>query len=161
MGTAQEGLIAAVMLLGLFGVAAPGVPGTLLCWAALLWWATSRHTGLTWAVLAAATGVLAVGQVVVWLMPSRRIRDSGVDWRAVLTATGVAVAGFFVVPVLGAVVGFVGAFYVRDRVRHGGGHRAAWAATRRTMRAVGGSVLVELMACLLVTGAWLGAVIAG
>jgi hypothetical protein len=29
------------------------------------------------------------------------------------------------------------------------------------MRAVGGSVLVELMACLLVTGTWLGAVIAG
>lgn len=161
MGTAQEGLIAAVMLLGLFGVAAPGVPGTLLCWAALLWWATQQHTGLTWAVLAAATGVLAVGQVVVWLMPSRRIRDSGVDWQAVLTATGVAVAGFFVVPVLGAVLGFVGAFYLRDRVRLGGGHRAAWAATRRTMRAVGGSVLVELMACLLVTGAWLGAVIAG
>jgi hypothetical protein len=104
--------------------------------------------------------VLAVGQVVVWLMPSRRIRDSGVDWRTMMTATGVAVAGFFLVPVLGAVLGFVGTLYVRDRVRLGS-RRAAWAATRRTMRAVGGSVLVELLACLLVAGAWLGAVIAG
>jgi uncharacterized protein YqgC (DUF456 family) len=160
MGTAQVCLIGAVMLLGLLGVAAPGVPGTLLCWAAVLWWATLEHTSLTWGVLAAATGVLAVGQVVVWLMPSRRIRDSGVDWQTVMTAACVGIAGFFLVPVLGAVLGFVGTLYVRDRVRLGG-YRGAWAATRRTMRAVGGSVLVELMACLLVAGAWIGAAIAG
>ena len=34
-------------------------------------------------------------------------------------------------------------------------------ATRRVMRTVGGSVLVELLACLLVAGTWAGAVIAG
>jgi uncharacterized protein YqgC (DUF456 family) len=161
MGTAQASLIGAVMLLGLVGVSAPGVPGTLLVWAAVLWWATLRHTGLTWGVLAAATGVLALGQVVVWLMPSRRIRDSGLSWRNVITAGAWGIAGFFLVPVLGGVLGFVGSLYVRERVRLGGGHRTAWGATRRAMRAVGGSVLVELMACLLVTGAWLGAVIAG
>jgi uncharacterized protein YqgC (DUF456 family) len=161
MGTAQVCLIGAVMLLGLVSVPAPGVPGTLLCWAAVLWWATLEHTALTWGVLAAATGVLALAQVVVWLMPPRRIRESGVGWQDVMTAGAVAVAGFFLVPVVGAVLGFVGTFYVRDRARLGGGHRSAWAATRRTMRTVGGSVLVELMACLLVAGTWLGAVIAG
>lgn len=161
MGTAQVCLIGAVILLGLVGVAAPGVPGTLLCWAAVLWWATLEHTSLTWGVLAAATGLLAVAQVLVWLMPSRRIRDSGVTWRTVLTATGVAIGCFFVLPVLGAVLGFIGTIYVRERVRLGGGHRTAWTATRRAMRTVGGSVLVELLACLMVTGAWIGAVVAG
>jgi hypothetical protein len=161
MGTAQVCLIGAVMLLGIVGVSAPGVPGTLLCWAAVLWWATSEHTSLTWGVLAGATGVLVVAQVVVWLMPSRRIRDSGVSWRTVMAASGVAIPGFFVLPVLGAPLGFAGAVYVHERVRLGGGHRTAWTATRRVMRTVGGSVLVELMACLLVTGAWVWAVIAG
>jgi uncharacterized protein YqgC (DUF456 family) len=160
MGTAQVCLIGAVMLLGVVGVSAPGVPGTLLCWAAVLWWATSEHTTLTWGVLAGATGLLAVAQVVLWLMPSRRIRDSGVTWRTVMIASGVATAGFFLVPVLGAPLGFTGAIYVHERVRIGG-HRAAWSATRRVMRTVGGSVLVELMACLIVTGAWVGAVVAG
>ncbi|WP_435132241.1 DUF456 domain-containing protein [Actinacidiphila sp. bgisy144] len=160
MGTAQVCLIGAVMLLGVVGVSAPGVPGTLLCWAAVLWWATSEHTTLTWGVLAGATGLLAVAQVVLWLMPSRRIRDSGVTWRTVMIASGVATAGFFLVPVLGAPLGFTGAVYVHERVRIGG-HRAAWSATRRVMRTVGGSVLVELMACLIVTGAWVGAVVAG
>jgi uncharacterized protein YqgC (DUF456 family) len=161
MGTAQAGLIGAVMLLGLLGVAVPGVPGTLLCWAALLWWATSEHTGLTWGVLAGATGLLAVAQVVVRLLPARRIRDSGVTWRTVIDAGAVAIAGFFLVPVLGAIAGFVGSIYVTERVRLGGGHRTAWTATRRAMRTVGGSVLVELLACLMVTGTWLIATVAG
>lgn len=34
-------------------------------------------------------------------------------------------------------------------------------STRAVMRAVGTSVLVELFACLLVAGAWLGAVLSG
>ncbi|MFI0719430.1 DUF456 domain-containing protein [Streptomyces sp. NPDC021224] len=160
MGTAQTGLIGVVMLLGLVCVPVPGVPGTLLCWAAVLWWATSEHTSLTWGVLAGATGVLAVAQVALWLLPNRRIRASGLTWRTVIDAGAVAIAGFFLVPVLGAVLGFVGCLYVSQRVRLGGGHRAAWGATRTAMRAVGTSVLVELLACLLVAGTWLGAVIA-
>ncbi len=159
MGTAQLILIGAVMLLGLISVPAPGVPGALMCWAALLWWAVSEHSGLTWAVLAGATGVLALGQVLVWIMPSRRIRDSGVGWRTVMSAGRVAVLGFFLLPVLGGPLGFVGAIYGHERVRLGGGHRAAWSATRRVMRTVGSSVLVELMACLLVTASWLAAVV--
>lgn len=159
MGTAQAILIGAVLLLGLVGVAVPGVPGTLLCWAAVLWWATSEHTTLTWGVLAGATGLLAVAQVVVWRMPPRRIRDSGVTWRTLIKACAFAIVGFVLVPVLGAVLGFAGSIYVTERIRLGGGHRAAWSATKRAMRAVGGSVLVELYACLLVAGTWLVATI--
>jgi uncharacterized protein YqgC (DUF456 family) len=161
MGTAQVCLIGAVLLLGLVSVPAPGVPGTLLCWAAVLWWAALEHTSLTWGVLAGATGLLAVAQVVVWLLPPRRIRESGVSWRTLLIAGCVAIAGFCVLPVFGAVLGFTGAIYVREWNRLGGGHRTAWAATRRAMRAVGGSVLVELLACLMVAGTWVGAVVAG
>jgi uncharacterized protein YqgC (DUF456 family) len=161
MGTAQLCLIGAVMLLGIASVPAPGVPGTLLCWGGVLWWATREHTVLTWGVLAGATGLLAVAQVVVWLMPNRRIRDSGVSWRTVMTAGGVASACFFLLPVVGAPLGFAGTIYVQERIRLGGGHRSAWAATRRAMRAVGTSVLVELMACLVVVAAWIWAVVAG
>jgi uncharacterized protein YqgC (DUF456 family) len=160
MGTAQTGLIGLVMLLGLVCVPVPGVPGTLLCWAAVLWWATSEHTSLTWGLLAGATALLAFTQVVLRLLPNRRIRDSGVSWRTVVNAGVTAIAGFFLLPVLGAVLGFVGYLYVTERVRLGGGHRSAWTATRTAMRAVGYSVLVELLSCLLVAGTWLGAVIA-
>lgn len=160
MGTAQTGLIGLVILLGLVCVPVPGVPGTLLCWAAVLWWATSEHTTLTWGVLAGATALLACVQVVLRLLPGRRIRDSGVTWRTVVDAGATAIAGFFLLPILGAILGFVGFLYVTERIRLGGGHRTAWTATRTAMRAVGNSVLAELLACLLVAGTWLSAVLA-
>ncbi|WP_405589189.1 DUF456 domain-containing protein [Streptomyces sp. NBC_01190] len=160
MGTPELSLIGAVMVLGLVGVAAPGVPGALLVWASVLWWAALVHTTLAWGVLAGATVVLVAAESVVWLLPSRRITESGVTWRTVLNASGVAIAAFWVLPVVGALLGFVGSIYLTERHRLGGGHGGARAATRRVMRTVGNSVLVELLACLLITGTWLGAVLA-
>ncbi|GGN44040.1 hypothetical protein GCM10012285_26260 [Streptomyces kronopolitis] len=68
--------------------------------------------------------------------------------------------GFFLVPVLGCPLGAVGGLYLLERVRLGG-HGEAWASTRTALRATGLSVLVELFACLLVAGAWIGVVAAG
>lgn len=68
-----------------------------------------------------------------------------------------AVLGFVLVPVVGAVPGFVGGIYLCER-RRLGTHGEAWASVRAVMRSVGTSVLVELFACLMVVGAWVGAV---
>ncbi|WP_127354525.1 DUF456 domain-containing protein [Actinacidiphila soli] len=160
MGTAQLCLVGAVMLLGLLGVLVPGVPGPLLCWAAVLWWATNQHTTLSWGILAATTGVLLLNLVLKWLLPTRSIRAAGVSWRALFVAWAAAVGGFFVVPVVGALLGFVVGLYVFERVRLGS-HGGAWVSTRTAMRAIGLGILIELFACLLVAGAWLSAVIAG
>lgn len=160
MGTAQLCLVGAVMLLGLLGVLVPGLPGPLLCWSAVLWWAGEEHTTLSWGVLAAATGVLLLNLVVKWLLPARSMQAAGVSRRALLTAGAVAIAGFFLLPVIGAPIGFLGGLYVFERVRLGS-HGGAWSATRTAMRAIGLGILVELLACLLVAGAWLGAVLAG
>ncbi|KOG88111.1 membrane protein, partial [Streptomyces varsoviensis] len=75
-------------------------------------------------------------------------------------AGAAGVVGFFVVPLAGAVLGFVAAIYGVER-RRLGGHGQAWASTRGVMRAIGTSVLVELFACLLVVGAWVGATVWG
>jgi uncharacterized protein YqgC (DUF456 family) len=148
------------MLLGVFGVLVPGVPGALLCWAAVLWWATSVHSSLSWGVLAAATGVLLLNQVLKWLLPSRSMRESGVPWRTLFIGGIAAVCGFFIIPVVGALIGFVAGIYASERFRLGS-HGGAWAATRTAMRAIGLAMLVELFVCLLVAGVWLGAVIFG
>ncbi len=149
-------LVGLVMLLGLFGVLVPGVPGRWLTWAAMLWWSLHVRTGLAWVLLVASTAVFLVDQVLVWLLPPRRIREVGVTPRMALHAGAGALIGFFVVPVLGAVLGFIGGIYGTER-RRLGGHGPAAASTRAVMRSVGTSVLVEMFACLLVVGAWLGA----
>ncbi len=68
--------------------------------------------------------------------------------------------GFFLVPVVGGPLGAVGGLYLLERARLGS-RGDAWASTRTVMRAIGLSVLIELFACLLVVGAWAGAVVAG
>lgn len=160
MGVWQLLMVGLVMLLGLFGVLVPGVPGRWLIWAAVLWWSVHVKSGLAWAVLVASTVVLLIDQVVVWQLPPRRLRGVGVTRRMVVWAGAGALIGFILVPVVGAIPGFIGGIYVTERQRLGG-HGPAVASTRSVMRAVGTSVLVELFACLLVVGAWLGAVIRG
>ncbi|MFF7181189.1 DUF456 family protein [Streptomyces sp. NPDC008121] len=160
MGVWQLLLVAMVMLLGLVGVLAPGVPGPWLVWAAMLWWSLHEKSGLAWILLVSATALLLLTQVVVWQLPPRRLRGVGITQRMVVYAGVGAFLGFFLVPVLGAIPGFVGGIYLSERLRLGG-HGQAKASTRRVMRAAGRSVLVELFSCLLIVGAWVGAVIWG
>ncbi|MBY8885796.1 DUF456 domain-containing protein [Streptomyces sp. PTM05] len=159
MGTAQLCLVGLAMLAGLLAVLAPGLPGPLVCWAATLWWAGAVHTALAWYVLFGSAVVLAAGQAGKWLAPGRRAREAGITRQTLALAGVCAIAAFFAVPVLGAIPAFVGAIYAQERVRLGS-HGAARVSTRRAMRAVGLSVLAELFSCLLVAGAWLGAVLA-
>ncbi|MEU9087024.1 DUF456 domain-containing protein [Streptomyces sp. NPDC048357] len=153
-------LVGLVLLLGVLGVLVPGVPGTWLVWAGLLWWALHMRSALAWSLLVSATALLLVVQVVKWQLPPRRVRGLGVTPRMAVFAGAGAVLGFVLIPVLGAVPGFVGGIYLCERQRLGT-HGEAWASVRAVMRAVGTSVLVELFACLLVVGAWVGAVAAG
>ncbi|WP_328886290.1 DUF456 domain-containing protein [Streptomyces sp. NBC_00316] len=149
-----------VMLLGLVGVLVPGVPGQAIVWAAVLWWALTDRTPVAWGVLIGATALLLLNQALRPLLRPRRPRESGAPRKTLMLGGIAGIVGFFVVPVVGGIVGYVGAIYGAERLRLGSGG-AARASLRAVMRATGYSVLVELFACLLVTGAWLGAVIRG
>ncbi|MFE0101870.1 DUF456 domain-containing protein [Streptomyces sp. NPDC059009] len=157
MGAWELLLVGVVMLLGLCGVLVPGVPGPWLVWAAVLWWALQSPNPLAWGVLVGATLVLLAAQGIRWQLPPRRLKQAGATPRMAYFAGAGALLGFFVVPVLGAIPGFIGGIYLGERLRLGG-HGEAATATRTAMRAGGTSVLVELFSCLLILGAWLGAV---
>ncbi|MCQ4209082.1 MULTISPECIES: DUF456 domain-containing protein [Streptomyces] len=160
MGPWELLLVGAVMALGVCGVLVPGVPGSWLVWAAVAVWALRDPSGLAWGVLVGATVVLLASQVLRWQLPPRRLRQAGATRKLALWMGLGAVVGFCVVPVIGAIPGFVGGIYVAERLRLGG-HGDAAASTRTAMRAGGSSVLAELFACLLIVGAWVGALIWG
>ncbi|WP_328479008.1 DUF456 domain-containing protein [Streptomyces sp. NBC_00377] len=160
MGVAQLLLVGLVILLGLCGVLVPGVPGSWLVWAAVLWWALEDPQPVSWAVLVGATVTLFLSQVVRWALPPRRLRESGATPRMAAYAGLGAFLGFFLFPVLGAIPGFMGGIYLSERLRLGR-HGEARAALRTAMRSGGSSVLTELFTCLLIMGAWLGAVLWG
>ncbi|MFJ8149903.1 DUF456 domain-containing protein [Streptomyces sp. NPDC096048] len=149
-----------VILLGLCGVLLPGMPGSWLVWAGVLWWALKDPQPLSWAVLVGATVVLLLSQAVRWTLPPRRLGRDDAGRRITAYAGAGAFLGFVLVPVLGAIPGFMGGIYLAERLRLGR-HGEAMAALRTAMRSGGTGVLTELFACLLITGAWLGAVLAG
>ncbi|MBB5936124.1 DUF456 domain-containing protein [Streptomyces zagrosensis] len=158
MGTGQLVLDGLVLLFGLIGVLLPGVPGPLIVWAGVLWWSMAEKTAVAWALLAGATAVLLLSQALRWLLPSRSMSGAGITRGTLLLAGCAGAVGFVVVPVVGAVPGFVAGVYVAERARLGA-HGPAWVSTRNALRATGYAVLVELVSCLLVAGAWLAAVI--
>jgi uncharacterized protein len=151
-------LVGVAILAGLVGVLLPMLPGLLLCWGAVLVWALVERTAVAWTVLAVATLLFATSQVVKYLVPGRRLRSAGVPWGSMAAGGVLAAVGFFVIPVVGAVAGFVGGVYGAERLRlHT--HAAAWPSTVRALRAVGLSVLIELVAGLLIGTVWLAAVL--
>jgi uncharacterized protein len=151
-------LVGVAILAGLLGVLLPVVPGLLLSWGAVLVWALVERTLAAWTVLAVATVLLGISQVVKYLVPGRRLRSAGVPWGTLAAGGVLAVVGFFLIPVVGAPIGFVGGIYGAERVRLRT-HAAAWPSTVRALQAVGLSVLIELTAGLLIAGAWLAAVL--
>ncbi|MEV5886258.1 DUF456 domain-containing protein [Streptomyces sp. NPDC052020] len=160
MGVVELLLAGLVIVLGLCGVLLPGVPGSWLVWAGVSWWALRDPRPVAWSVLVGATAVLLLSQAVRWALPPRRLRASGAGRRLTAFAGAGALLGFLLIPVVGAIPGFLGGVYLAERLRLGR-HGEAVAALRTAMRSGGSSVLAELFACLLVAAAWLVAVIAG
>lgn len=113
---------------------------------------------MAWGVLIGATALMLLNQALKPLLPPRRPGESGAPRRTLMIGGVAGIVGFFVVPVVGGVLGYVGAIFGAERLRLGS-RGAGWASVRSVMRATGYAVLVELFCCLLVAGAWLGAVL--
>jgi uncharacterized protein len=147
----------ALVVVGLFGIVVPGLPGTALVALGILLWAAEEGSAAAWTVFALAGACLAAGAVVKYVVPGRRLRAAVPT--STLVAGGVgAVFGFFAVPVVGALVGFPLGVYLAERARVGSA--GAWPSTREALRAVGVSILIELAAALLATTVWVaGAVV--
>ena len=143
---------------GLVGIVVPLLPGTLLIFAAVLVWAVSVGEGLAWALAVAALVVLATGAVVKYAVPGRNLRARGVPNRTLFAGGLLGVIGFFVVPLVGVILGFVLGVYLSEVHRLGTG--AAWPATKVALGAVGLSIAIEVAAGLVAASLWLAGAIA-
>jgi hypothetical protein len=153
-----EFLLGAVIGIGLLGILVPLLPGAPLVWLAILIWATEEQSRTGWVVLAVASVAIGVTQVARFVLPGRRMQAAGVPRRSMLLGAALGLIGFFVIPVLGLVLGFLLGIYLGERHRLGD-RASAVASTRTTVRAVGTSVLIELTGGLLAAGAWVTAVL--
>lgn len=156
--SATELLVAVLIAVGIAGIIVPVLPGTLLVLAAILVWALEVGTSTGWLVFAVCAALLVGGSVVKYLVPGRRLKASGVPHRTLLVGAVLAFVGFFVIPLVGMFVGFVLGVYVAERARVGAA--GAWPSTVGALRAVGVSILIELVAAFLAALAWVVGVVA-
>lgn len=156
-GMTTLGLLAVglLMLIGLIGVVVPMLPGLLLIVAAAVWWVLAEDaTAAHWVVLAVILLLGAAGTVLKYAVPARSTARAGASNVTLVLALLVGVVGFFVIPVVGAPVGFVAGVYLGELRRHRT-HAPAWTATKASLKGLALSMLIEFTAGALMIGTWL------
>ncbi|MCH9668597.1 MAG: DUF456 domain-containing protein [Actinomycetia bacterium] len=153
MSTVGIVLVALAIAVGLVGIVVPVLPGGLLVIAAIGVWAYVENTPVSWGAFGVAAVSFGAAEIIKYTWPVKRMRQAQVR-TSVLVAGGLTgIVGFFVIPVIGLVIGFVAGVFAaelairRDFVR-------AWASTVHAAKGVALSVGVELTGALLATIAW-------
>lgn len=154
MSAGAEVLVGLVMLVGLAGVVVPGLPGLGLVWLAALGWVLLDGGGAArWALLGLLTLLALAGTLAPYLLPGRGAKDGGAPWWVLAVGGAGMLLGFFLVPVVGVVLGGVLGVWLAEllRLREAA---PAWRSTRSVLTGYGLGVLVQLGAGALMVGSW-------
>jgi len=157
MSTGGIVLVALVIAVGLVGIVLPLLPGTLLVIAAIAVWAVVENNITGWVTLGVVTALLAASMLLKYLWPMRRMRAAEVSTRSLLAGAVLGIIGFFVIPVVGLVIGFVLGVYLAELAKRRD-QRVAWTSTKQALKGVALSVGVELCGALLATAVWVAGV---
>ncbi len=149
--TFLEVVVGLAILVGLAGIVLPVLPGTLLILVAVLVWATETGGTTAWTVLGVTVVLLAMGSVVKFLLPGKQLK-AAVPTSTLAVGAVLGIVGFFVIPVVGMFIGFPLGIYVAEVARVGS--TAAWPSTKQALRAMGVSILIELLFGTLAAGVW-------
>lgn len=152
-------VIAVTMAVGIVGTVLPIVPGLWLIWAAaVVYGALAGFGWIGLVAMAVITSLAIAGSVASIYLPQRRAAGAGVPWWGQLLALAAAVVGFFVVPVVGILIGFalgilaVSLISTRDL-------GLAWEATRSTLMGMVVASGVQFAAGMGMTVVWVGWVV--
>ena len=157
VSTAGIVLVALAIAVGFIGIVVPLLPGTLLVFVAIAVWAVVENNVTAWVTLGVVAALLGVSTLIKYLWPMRRMRAADVRTLSLVAGAVLGIIGFFVIPVLGLVIGFVLGVYLAELAnRHD--QRLAWTSTKHAVKGVALSMGVELAGALLATVAWVAGV---
>jgi uncharacterized protein YqgC (DUF456 family) len=154
MDTGGLVLIALAMLAGLVGTALPLIPGLPIVWLAALIYGLAEGFDTVGTAAFGVISLLAIAGIVGGIvLPHRHVAARGAARSSVLAGAAGAVIGFFVIPVIGLVIGGVVGIYAMEYRRTGDG-AAAWSTTKTLLVGFGLGVLLELTAGILMVMTW-------
>lgn len=152
----MEILVALAIIVGLVGVILPALPGLLLAAAAIALWAGFEGVWWLLGMVVLIAGGMTVLKIVI---PARTARDAA-STSALVVGSILALVGMFVIPVVGAIAGFLLGVFGTElvRLRH---PSPAWTATWTTTKSVGLTMALELFSVLVMASLWVGALLVG
>lgn len=159
MSAAGEVAIGLAIAVGVAGVIIPVLPGGLLVAAAIGVWAAFTGGATAWSVFAVAALLVLLASLGKYVVVERHLRNSGIPRSTMVIGGVLGVVGFFVIPVVGLVVGFVLGVYLAER-RRLADELEARRATVTVLKASGLAMLIELAGALLAAGVWAGGLVA-
>lgn len=136
-----------LIVTGLLGIVVPVLPGLLLVLVGVLLWAGTDGSATAWVIFGLSVLLAATGWTLQYVVPGQRMRRAGVSSSTLFLAVALGVVGFFVVPVVGAVIGFVLGIYLVELGRSQD-RPQAWHRTKHALLAVLQSIGIELLAGL-------------
>jgi len=148
-------LIALAMLVGIVGTVLPFLPGLPIVWAAALVYGVVEGFGAVgWVCFAIITALGIGGMVAGFLVPQRKVQGGGAPFSTTVAGMVGGVIGFFVIPLIGIVVGAVAGVLIAERVRTQDWTQA-WASTKRAIVGFGLGALVQVAAGVLMMATWI------
>jgi uncharacterized protein YqgC (DUF456 family) len=153
-----EVVLAIVMLAGLVGVVLPVLPGLLMIAGAGLVWALAAPSPLRLGIAALLGAIAAGATVAAAVVPARRASAAGAPRAVLMAGAAGMVAGFFLIPVVGALIGFPAGIFVAETFRLRDA-RAARTTTAATLRGVGTGIAIQLAAGVTMMVVWVAAVL--
>ena len=141
-------LVGLAVVIGLVGIVVVFLPGLVLQVVAIAIWAFEESTFVAWVVLAIVVLLAITATVLKYAFPHRRLKGQGVPGWVLFVAVVVAILGLFVIPVVGAPIGFILTVYVFERIRRGPAR--AWPSTKAALQAVLTSTGIELAGGFLI-----------
>jgi uncharacterized protein YqgC (DUF456 family) len=157
MSTAGLILVAFVIAVGLAGIIVPVLPGGLVVFGAIAVWAIIEKTTVGWVTLGIAAALFLAAEVIKYTWPVKRMRAADVRTSILVIGGICGVIGFFVIPVIGLLIGFVAGVFVAELASRADARRA-WASTVHALKGVALSAGVEFTGALLAAITWTVAV---
>jgi uncharacterized protein len=145
--------VALAIAVGIIGIVVPLLPGTLLVFGAIAVWAVVENNLTAWVTLGVVAALIGAAILIKYIWPVKRMRAAEVRTRSVVTGGVIGIIGFFVIPVIGLVIGFVLGVYLAELATRKD-QRLAWTSTKHAVKGVALSMGVEMAGALLATVAW-------
>ncbi len=146
-----------LIFVGAVGIVVPVLPGSILIAVSLLAWALAVGAPIGWLVFAVGLGFLIAGMLSGAVLTGRTMKRRQIPGRSVVAGLVLGVIGFFVVPVLGLLIGFALGLFLSELARQRR-FRPAVSSSLAALKATGLGILAEFGFAALAGSTWIAGV---